>query len=115
MLQVVVDTLHFRLYLCYELVVLVFVELQDALHFYLHEAQDVVACHLTNERWLERLEFLVDKGDCSIHVGCLLELSLLIDSLFDEYTFKRSKEELFEEFGTAYLEFFLQKGESPVG
>ena len=104
--QVVVDFLDVGFDACHQLVGLVFVEFQDALHLDFHEPQNVVACHLADEAGLEGRDALVDMSHHSVHVFGILELLVLVDTLFDENLLQRGKEELLLEFALADEQFF---------
>ena len=57
--QVVVNALDIGFRACDEVVGLVFVELQDAVHLDFQQSQDVVAGHFTDKTGLERLQPVV--------------------------------------------------------
>ena len=87
---------------------LVAVELDDALHLDFHESQHVVACNLTVELRLERVESLVDVLNSGVFVLGLLVATILVDALLDEDFLERSKEERLHGFETLNLEFASQ-------
>ena len=84
MCQVVFNLLHLFLHARDHFVGLVFAELQDALHFNLHQSEYVVACHLADELRFERFQSAVDMCHRCIHVLGILEPLILIDALFNE-------------------------------
>ena len=112
--EVVVYACYLVLYLHYQLVGLVLVELQDALHLYLHELQYVVAGHLAHKILLERFQTLVHMSHGGVHVGRILEALVLVDALLDEYAFERGEEQLFEKLAAPYLEFLAQQAHGAV-
>ena len=112
--QVVLNIFQFGLNLRHQLVGLVFIKLQDALHLYLHEAKDIVACHLTNKVFLKGRKFLVDKGYGGIHIGSIFKAALFVDALFNEDALERCKEQLLKQFGTTYVQFFAQQAHGAV-
>ena len=75
---------NLRLNLCHQFVCLVFGELEDALHLYLHESQYVLLAHFAHQLRVERGESFVDVLARCIH-GCgVLVFAVLIDALLDE-------------------------------
>ena len=113
--KVAVDVFYLCLDACHELVGTVFVELQDALHLYLEQAEDVVFGHLANKLRIVWRESLVDMGADGIDVGRLLKFAVLVDALLDEYLLERGEMELFEELAAAYLEFAAEEGLGVLG
>ena len=101
-LQVLVDARHLVLHARNHFVSLLLVELQDAPHFYFHEAQDVIARHLAVEILLERFEARIDVCHGGIHVACLFKLAVLVDALLDEDAFERGEVQALHEFAPAY-------------
>ena len=92
-----------------EVVGLVLIIFQDALHFDFKEFQNVLARYLSvecilhlafsvdygcEELVLERLQLRGDKGHNLVLTLALLELALLVDALLDEDTLERGEEEL---------------------
>ena len=113
--QLMVYVVHFGLYLGYQLLGLVLVELQYACHLDVHEAQDVVLCNLAYHLRIERRQPVVDVLACCVHVGSLLKLAVFVDALLDEYLFERREVELLEQLMLAYLELLAQQGHGAVG
>ena len=101
--EIVVYVLQLSLDFVHQLVGLVLVELQYALHLYLHKTQYVVAGNVANEVFGKRRQLLVDERNRHVHVGGVFKSALLVDALFDEDALKRRKEQLFEQLATAYL------------
>ena len=102
--QVMVYALHLVLYSGNQLIGLVLVEFQYALHLYLHEPEDVVACNFSYEAGFEGREFLVHKGYGLVHVLGLLKSSFLIYAFLNEYFLKRSEEQLLHQLSAPYLQ-----------
>ena len=88
-----VDALDLALGLGDELIALVAVELQDTSHLDLHQSQDIVTCHLTDKRGLERLQATVDVRDRLVHILGVLELRVLVDAFLDKDLLERGIEE----------------------
>ena len=88
-----VDALDLALGLGNELIALVAVELQDTSHLDLHQSQDIVTCHLTDKRGLERLQATVDVRDRLVHILGVLELRVLVDAFLDKDLLERGIEE----------------------
>ena len=107
--QVVSNLFQLCLDASHQFVSLVFAELQYALHLYLQQTQDVVACHLAYKLRLERLQPLVDVSHNLIEILCRLKPFVLVDALLYEYLLKRGEEQLFLKFAATYLEFLAQK------
>ena len=82
--QVVVDALYLGIDLLDNLVGLVFVELQDALHLDLEQTQDVVAGNLAHKVFLEGFEALVNMFDDGIERLGVLEFLVFVDSFLNE-------------------------------
>ena len=112
--QVVVDAFHLGLDLGHELVGLVLVVFQDALHLDLEQAQVVVVGDGAHQLLLEGLEALVEELEHRLLVGRLLERLLLIHALLDEDALERGEEELFHELVAAYLQFAAQQSHGVV-
>ena len=112
------EVVVYRLYLLfrpeYEFVSLVLVELQYALHLYLHEPQYVVAGHLAHQLFLEQLQPVVHVSHGGVHVGRVLEPLVLVYAFLYEYAFERGEEQLFEKLAAPYLEFLAQKPHGAV-
>ena len=88
MLKVVVDLGNVGLVSGDELVGLVLVVLQYALHLYLEQTQIVVAFHLSDEVFLPGCELFVEECHHGILVGSLFESAFLVHALFDENAFE---------------------------
>ena len=112
--KVVVDILKFGLDLGHQLVGLVLVKLKNALHLYLHQSEDVVACHLTHKVLGEGCQLLVDKRHSHIHVGGVFEAALLIDALLYEDALQRSEEQLLKQLATTDLQLLAQEAHGAV-
>ena len=110
--EVVVDLFNLALDARHQLVGLVLVELQDALHLDFHQSKDVFASHLSDEAFLEGLDAAVNVSHHSVHILGVLELLVLVDALFDEYFFQRREEELLFKFALADEQFLAQKPHS---
>ena len=82
--QLVVYLLYLGLDAGHQLVGLVLVELQDALHLNLQQLQYVVLRHLAYQGGVVGRQPFVDMLADGIDVGCLLKLLVLIDALLDE-------------------------------
>ena len=108
-LQFAVNLVDLLLDACHKLVSLILIELQDALHLYLEQTEDVVFGNLTNHLRVERSESLVDIFANGINVRSILELLILIDTFLDEYLLERCEVELFEEFALTNLEFLTKE------
>ena len=108
-LQFAVNLVDLLLDACHKLVRLVLIELQDALHLYLEQTEDVVFGNLADHLRIERSESLVDIFADGINVRSILELLILIDTFLDEYLLERCEVELFEEFALTNLEFLTKK------
>ena len=83
-LQVAIDLVDLCLDACHQLVGFVLVEFQDALHLDLQQFEDIVLGDLTHQAGVVGCQSLVDMLADSIHVGCVLELLVFVDTLFDE-------------------------------
>ena len=83
--QVAVYLINLCLDAGHQLVSLVLVEFQDALHLDFQQLQDVVLGDLTHHLRIERCQSFVDMFADAVNVGCLLELLILIDAFLDEY------------------------------
>ena len=114
MVEVVFYLGHLSFDACNELIGLVFVELQDALHFDFHEPQNVIARHFANEFGLKRREFLVDKSNGLIHRVGRFEFLFFIDALLDENAFQTGEKELLEQFATPNLKLLAQQAHGAV-
>ncbi len=99
--QVMVDAFDLGFNLCHELVGLVLIIFQDALHLDLQKAQVVVASDVAQQLWLVGRELLVEEFYDSILVGSLLEAPLLVHAFLDEDTLQRGKEQLLLQFSLA--------------
>ena len=93
----------------HELVGLVLVELQDALHLDLEQLQDIVLRHLTHEGGVVGRQSFVNMFADLVDVGCLLEFLVLIDAFLDKDFLQRLEVELFEQFVLADLEFLTDE------
>ena len=93
--QITINFLNLGLDTGHQFVGLFLIELQDALHLDLQQFQDVVLRHLTNEGGIVGRQTVVDMLTDLIDVRRLLELTVLIDTLFDENLFQRLEMELF--------------------
>ena len=93
--QLLVDILDLRFQAGNELVGLVFIEFQDALHLDLHQSEDILFGHLTNHLWVVRGESLIHIFAGSIHIGGILERLAFIDTFFDEDLLQRTEMQLF--------------------
>ena len=107
--QVAIDFLNLCLDASHEFVSLVLVELQNALHLDFQQLQDVVLRHLANHLRIEGGQALVDVLTNSIDIGCLLELLVLIDALFDEYLLQRTEVQLFQKLALANLQLLTNQ------
>ena len=103
--QLEVYFLYLLLDACDVLVGLVLVELQDALHLYFHQSQDVVLGHLAYKLRVVGCQSFVDVFAGFIHVFGLFKLLVLVDAFFDEYLFQRGEVQAFQQFPLAYLQF----------
>ena len=84
--QIAVNLLNLCLQAGHELVGLILIEFQDALHLDLQQLQDVVLGYLADKLWIVRCESLVDMFANGIYVRCLFKFLVLIDTLLDEDT-----------------------------
>ena len=107
--QVAVNLLYLGLDAGHQLVGLLLIELQDALHLDFQQAQDIVLSYLTYQLWIERRESVVDMLANLIYVGRLLEFLVLIDTLFDEYLFQRAEMILLQQFVLANLQLLANQ------
>ena len=114
MIKVVFNLSHLSFDACNELVGLVFVELQDALHFDFHEPQNIIARHVANEFGLKRREFFVDKSNGLIHRVGRFEFLFFIDALLNKDAFQTGEKELLEQFATPNLQFLAQQAHGAV-
>ena len=114
-LQVVVYLVNLRFDTCNQLVGLVFVELQDALHLDFQQLQDIVLRHLTNHLWVIRRQALVNMLTDSIHIGCLFKFLILIDALLYENLFQRTEMQLFEQLVLTDFQLLTDKVLRTVG
>ena len=85
MCQVTVYLSHLGLDVGHYLVGLVLVELEYALHLYLHEAEDIIPRHLTHQLRIEWCQAVVNMPACRLEVRSLLILAVLVYALLDEY------------------------------
>ena len=69
-------------------------ELEDALHLYLEQAQDVVAGDVAQQLFLYRFKARVHKGDGGFHVRSLLIFLGLVYALLDEIALEACEEQL---------------------
>ena len=90
--QVTFDLGYLLLDTGYQLVGLVFVEFQDALHLDFHQLQDVVTGHFPDELWLEGRQLLVHEADGLVHVFGRFEAFFLVDALLYEDALQRGEE-----------------------
>ena len=114
MVEVVFNLSHLSFDARNELVGLVFVELQDALHFDFHEPQNIIARHFANEFGLKRREFFVDKSNGLIHRVGRFEFLFFIDALLNKDAFQTGEKELLEQFATPNLQFLAQQTHGAV-
>ena len=112
--QFLVNLRHLFLDTRDELVGLVLVELEDACHLYLHEAEDVIAGDLADKVFLEGFQTRVNVCHGGIHVLCLLKLLVLIDALFNEDAFQAGKMEALHQLAPADETFLAQEGQCVV-
>ena len=82
--QVAVYLVDLGLDASHQLVGLLLVELQDALHLDFQESQDVVFGHLAHQLRIVRCQSVVDMLADGIDGRCLFEFLILIDALLDE-------------------------------
>ena len=99
---------------CHKFLGLILVELQDACHLYLHQAQDVVLGHLTHHLRIPRCQALVNPFACLVHGLGILKLLVLIDAFLYEYLFQRSEMQLFQQFALADKSFLTQEFQGVV-
>ena len=114
MIKVIFNLVHLSFDARNELIGLVLVELQDALHFDFHQPQNVIARHFANEFGLKRREFFVDKSNGLIHRVGRFEFLFFIDALLNKDSFQAGKEQLLEQFSTSNLQFLAQQAHSTV-
>ena len=95
--QVAVYLLNLGLDAGHQLVGLLLVELQDALHLYLQQAQNVVLRHLAHQLRVVGSEAVVNMFADLVHVGGLLKLAILVDALLNEYLFQRLEVQLLQQ------------------
>ena len=107
--KVVYDFLDFGLNAGHQLVGLVFVELQDALHLDFQEAKDVIARHLANQVFLERFQPFIDVRHNGVERLGLLEFLVFVDAFFDENALERGEKILLFEFMLANFELQAQQ------
>ena len=93
--QVAVDLLDLCLQTRHELVGLVLIEFQDALHLDFEQFQDIVLSYLADKLWVIRCESLVDMFANGIYVRCLFKFLVFIDTLLDEDTLQTLEVQLF--------------------
>ena len=93
--QLLVNILDLRFQASNELVGLVFIEFQDALHLDLHQSEDILFGYLTDHLRVVRGESLIHIFTGSIHIGSILEGLAFIDPFFDEDLFQRTEVQLF--------------------
>ena len=79
---------NLTLYACYQLVGLIFREFQDALHLYLHEAQNVFLPNLTHHPRIVWCESFINMLAGCIHACGILVFLVLINALLYEYLFQ---------------------------
>ena len=107
--QIAINLFNFSLQTGHELLCLLLVELQDALHLDFQQLQDVVLRHLTNHTGVVGRQSLIDMLTNLIHIGGFLEFLVLIDALLDENLFQRIEMQLLQEFTLADLEFLTNQ------
>ena len=112
---------QFPIYLCqfladagHQFLGLVLVELQDAGHLYLHEAQDVVLGNLAHHLGIPWRQALVNPFAGLVHGLGILELLVLIDALLYEYLFQRGEVQLLQQLALADKPFLAQESEGVV-
>ena len=93
----------------HQLVGLVFVELQNALHLDFQKAQYVVLGHLAHHLRVVGCQALVDVLADGVNVGSLLELLVLVDALLYEYLFQRLEVQLLQQFVLSYLQLLADE------
>ena len=107
--QVLVDALDLVLDAGNEFVALVLAELRNALHLDFQQAQDVFLAHLADKLRIERGKPFVDVFAKGIAGGGVLKGFSFVDALLDEDALQGGKEQLFFQFGLAYLQFLAQQ------
>ena len=113
--EIVDDALDFLLDVGHQLVGLVLVELQNALHLDFQEPQNVVAGHFANQVFLERFQTSIDVRHGSVERFGLLEFLVFIDAFLDENALQRREEILLFEFTFANFEFPTQQVHRRIG
>ena len=94
---------------------LILVELQDAGHLYLHQAQDVVLRHLANHLWVPRGQSFVNPLAGRVHRLGVLELLVFVDALLDEYLFQGGEVQGLQQFALADESLLPEQVECRVG
>ena len=110
-----VDAFDLSLDLRHELVGLVLIIFQDALHLDLEQSQVVVAGDVAQQLLFIGCELLVEEFHHGILVGSLLEAALLVHALFDEDALQRGEEELFLQLTLADEQLLAQQAHGAVG
>ena len=95
--QVAVYFLYLRLDARHQLVSLLLVEFQDALHLYFQQFQYVVLRHLAHQGGVVRRQSFVNMLAYGVNVGCLLKFLVLIDAFLDEYLLQRLEVQLLQQ------------------
>ena len=96
--QVAVYLFNFCLDAGHQLVGLVLVELQDALHLNLQQTQYIVLCHLSYEGGVVGCQALINMFTDTVDVGSLFEFLIFVNAFLDEYLLQRLEMILLEQF-----------------
>ena len=112
--EVVVYLVNLRFDASHQLIRLVFVELQDALHLDFQQLEDVVLGDLTYHLRIVRCQSLVDMLANSIDSRCLFEFLIFIDTLLDEYLLEGVEMQLLQQFPLADLQLLSDEVFRPV-
>ena len=106
--EFLVDLLDFVFDAGYVFLGLILVELQDACHLDVHEAQDVVLCHLTHHLRVPRCQSFVNPFAGRVHRLGILKLLVLVDAFLDEDLFQCGEVQSLQEFTLANESLLLQ-------
>ena len=96
---------YLRLDASHQLICLVLVEFQDALHLDLQQFEDILFGDLTDHLRIIRCQSLVDMFTDGIDSRCLFEFLILIDTLLDEDFLQGIEMQLLQEFILSDLQF----------
>ena len=112
--QVAVDASNLFVDAGNQLVGLVLVEFQDALHLDFEQSQDVVLGHLAHHLRVVRRQAVVNMFAHRVDVRCLLKFPVFIDALLDEDLLQRAEVQLLQQFVAFDLQFLSDEAHGAV-